>query len=186
MRSLHKHLADRLAASFRQLRRSLDGLPPEDAARGARPDWRRARFGTGLDGSIQGIVRHVAAWKLAAAEGLEGGAFPGAEDVLPPGTTWAELLEWLESGQERLALILERLPPGGLEETVTWEGQAMSLADLFAHLMEHDQYHAGQVNLLRQQREHPLPGVRCLIRAGKREARLKPPLTRSQARPPSG
>lgn len=41
------------------------------------------------------------------------------------------------------------LPPPWLATRVVLAGEEMTVADLLAHLLEHDQYHAGQVNLLR-------------------------------------
>lgn len=151
MNELHEHLCRRLAAGHRQLRRSLDGLPPGAAELGADPGWRRYRYGLGLDGSIQGIVRHVAAWKHAAAAGLSSGEFPDAGSLEVP-TGWDALLEWLDAGQQSLATGLAGTAPGGLARMLLWEGQELTVASVVTHLIEHDHYHAGQVNLLRQQR----------------------------------
>lgn len=162
MDGLHEHLRRAQARAYRQLARSLDGLSDEDAARGADPGWRTYRFGVGLDGSIRGIVRHVALWKGSAADGLASGAFPSSTEAsLPDG--WPDLLCRLEEGHCRLSRALEALAPADLELRVTWEGESMRLADLFAHLAEHDLYHAGQVNLLRQQMGH------CLEAPGRAE-----------------
>jgi uncharacterized damage-inducible protein DinB len=157
MHSLHNHLKARTAAAYRQLAKSLAGLPPEDALRGADPRWRQYRHGIGLDGSIAGIVRHVATWKHAAAEGVTTGAFPSPEGLHPPGPEWADLHAWLEEGQARLVRVLEGLDPADLERAVRWDGQPLILLDVYTHLIEHDQYHAGQVNLLRQQWGRRLP-----------------------------
>src|SRR5207248_3757938 len=98
MQSLHSYLCKALARGFRELSRSLKGLSEEDAGRGADPGWRRYRHGAGLDGSIAGIVRHVAGWKHAVAAALESGACPPVESLSPPEPDWPGLLEWLESG----------------------------------------------------------------------------------------
>ena len=157
MQSLHDHLKGRTAAAYRQLAKSLTGVTEEEALRGADPGWRRYRHGTGLDGSIAGIVRHVAVWKHAAATGLARGVFPDPESLQPSGPEWAELLAWLEEGHARLAQALEALRPSDLQQTLRWEGQSLTVLDALAHLIEHDQYHAGQVNLLRQQQGHRFP-----------------------------
>lgn len=145
-----------MTSAYRRLRESLAGLSEEDAAAAARDDWRRYRFGTGLDGSIAGIVRHVATWKHAAAEGLQTGTFPDAETVLPSQLSWNELRTALAEGHRRLSVELERLSDETLDNAVTWEGHPMPLHALLAHMIEHDQYHAGQINLLRQQLGHQL------------------------------
>ena len=150
---LREHLSRRLSHGHRQLVRSLAGVSEQDAGRGASPQWRRYRFGAGLDGSIAGIVRHVAAWKHVIAEGLETGVFPEVETVSPP-CDWSALPGWFEEGELRLERLLGNLPPHDLEREVTLEGQTLTLAALFSVVIEHDHYHAGQVNLLRQQMGH--------------------------------
>ncbi len=154
--TLHQYLQDRTRAAYRELIRSLDGLAPEEAAAGAAPGWRRYRYGTGLDGSVRGIVRHVAAWKASGAEGLETGAFPPADSALPEDLAWEPLLQRLAGDHARLAASLAALDEPDLTRVVQWEGEEMSLCTVFTVLLEHDQYHAGQVNLLRQQRGHAL------------------------------
>lgn len=156
MSLLHAHLLARTGSAYRRLRESLHGLSADQATAGAQTNWRRYRFGVGLDGSISGIVHHVATWKLAAAAGLRCGSFPNAEHVLPRDISWDDLLAALNAGQQRLVYELELLSEEGLDVLVTWEGQAMSIHALFAHLIEHDQYHTGQINLLRQQLGHIL------------------------------
>jgi len=154
MLSLYDYLKGRLPRAYRQLERSLEGLGTEDACRGTEPEWRQYRHGAGLDGSIWGIVWHVAAWKHVAADGLDSGVFPDVEAVLPHEPGWMGLLAWLESGQARLVRSLDGLSAADLDRMLTLEGQPMPLYELFSHMIEHDQYHAGQVNLLRQQRGH--------------------------------
>ena len=156
MVSLKVHLQQRLGSAHRRLRESLEGLSEAEAVHHARGDWRRYRFGTGLDGSIAGIVRHVAVWKHAAFMGLQSGTFPDPENLLLPSLSMFDVLAWLSGGQAGLVGLLEQLPEAELERTVTWEGHEMPLHVLLAHMIEHDQYHTGQINLLRQQLGHDL------------------------------
>jgi uncharacterized damage-inducible protein DinB len=135
--------------------KAVEGLSAAQACEGARPDWRRYRWGTGLDGSIAGIVWHAAAWKQIFAQGLETGAFPGEDDVASPGTDWPTLREWLADGQARMESAFERLSDAALAEIGDWEGHREPLARLLTYLIEHDVYHAGQVELLRQLRGYP-------------------------------
>src|SRR5688500_15438925 len=88
MLDVQQYLRIRMRKAFRRLQESLAGLDEAAAAEGADPQWRRYRFGTGLDGSIRGVVEHLAAWKQVAADGLESGAFPDAGSVDPPEPTW--------------------------------------------------------------------------------------------------
>jgi uncharacterized damage-inducible protein DinB len=150
--TLHSYLTHRLASAYRQLERSLKDLDETEAARGAREDWRRYRHGEGLDGSIRGIVRHVSLWKHVTAQGLETGVFPGADTLSWP-EGWSALLAWLAEGNSQMTAALASLTDEQLDETVQWEGRAMTLASIVAHLLEHDHYHAGQINLIRQQND---------------------------------
>jgi uncharacterized damage-inducible protein DinB len=154
MPSLHEYLKSRLLDAYRELSRSLAGLSEADARAGASVEWRRYRYGIGLDGSIAGMVWHVAAWKHVLADGIEGGVFPDVEAVLPHDFGWSGLLHWLESGHARLARALEELKAEDLERLLTLEGRPTPLLSLFSIAMDHDRYHAGQVNLLRQQMGH--------------------------------
>lgn len=152
---LQEHLTRRLAAAYRQLGRALEGLTAEQAAEGASPGWKRYRYGEGLNGSIAGIVCHVAVWKYVAAAGLTSGQFPHPSHLVSP-PQWRDLLRWLDEGHELLTAAWNAVPPADLERRVLWEGHEMTVADVVSHMVEHDQYHAGQINLLRQQREHVL------------------------------
>jgi DinB family protein len=153
--SLREHLAHQLRSGYRMLEKAVQGLSEAQAVDGARPDWRRYRWGTGLDGSIAGIVHHAALWKQIFAQGLETGTFPTEADVAPPGTDWAALREWLAAGQSRLERALEPLSEAALGEAREWEGHREPLARLLTYVIEHDAYHAGQVELLRQFRGYP-------------------------------
>ena len=157
MLSLKEYLRLQLGHGYRAFTETLRDLTEEQARAGASPDWKRYRYGVGLDGSIAGIVWHVAVWKHVAADGIEGGAFPDAEALLPHGFGWSGQLEWLASGHARVLRALDELPSAEMERRVTLEDETLPLFALFGILIEHDHYHAGQVNLLRQQQGHALP-----------------------------
>src|SRR5260221_14777654 len=100
--TLNEHLRWQLRHTYRALWKAVEALSEAQAFEGARPDWRRYRWGTGLDGSIAGIVRHAALWKHLFAAGLETGTFLSDSDVAPPGRDWPALRDWLADGQSRL------------------------------------------------------------------------------------
>lgn len=152
---LRDHLENQLRSAYRALEKATEGLTIAQAFEGARPDWRRYRWGTGLDGSIAGIVHHAALWKQIFARGLEIGAFPGEHDVTPPGVDWPALCQWLAEGQACLERVLAPLSDAALAEEREWEGERAPLARLFTLLTEHDAYHAGQIELMRQLRGYP-------------------------------
>lgn len=150
--TLRDYVLRRAGKAYRRFEESLEGLSGEEAALDADPDWRRYEHGDGLDGSIRGIVRHVALWKRIAAEGLVSGVFPEPGALPWPGE-WAPLLAWLAEGQQRLTEAATGLSPEALDEEAVWLGYRMTRATLIGNMTEHDQYHAGQVNLIRQLRE---------------------------------
>src|SRR5690242_7938298 len=140
--TLANHLRHRLRGAYHALERALEGVDDDRAIAGADPAWRRYRWGIGLDGSIAGIIWHVAVWKHVVAAGLETGAFPRENDAAPPASGWPELRRWLAAGHERL-LAQAPADDDSLARPIAFEGEEMPLADLFAHMFEHDQYHAG-------------------------------------------
>jgi uncharacterized damage-inducible protein DinB len=153
---LADYLRHRAVSSHRELIRALEGVTEHEAGAGSDPGWKRHRWGTGLDGSIAGIVHHVAAWKHAFVEGLLGRPIPDAEEVPPPsdpsgGTSWPLLRLWLDEAGDRLAAALEGLTPAELDREVTVLEWIYPVYRLVSILIEHDHYHAGQINLLRQQ-----------------------------------
>ncbi len=156
MPTLKDYLRSQIAHGYRAFCGTLEGVTEEQARAGGSETWRRYRFGVGLDGSIAGIVWHVAVWKHVVADGIDGGSFPDAEAVLPHGWGWSGQLEWLASGHARLLRVLDELPEVQLERTVVLEGEHLSLLAVFNIIVEHDHYHAGQVNLIRQQQGHTL------------------------------
>jgi uncharacterized damage-inducible protein DinB len=152
---LRDHLGWQLRHGYRSLWKAIEGLSETQALEGARPDWRQYRWGTGLDGSIAGIVHHAAVWKHLFAAGLETGAFPAEGAVAPPGRDWPVLRDWLAEGQSRLERAVPSLPEAALGEMREWEGMRETLPRLLSFIIEHDLYHAGQVELLRQLRGYP-------------------------------
>ena len=55
---------------------SIEGLTERQAREGGQADWRRYRWGSGLDGSIAGIVSHAALWKQIFSPGVGNGRVP--------------------------------------------------------------------------------------------------------------
>jgi uncharacterized damage-inducible protein DinB len=153
--TLREHLRRQLRGGFRAVTKAVEGLTEEQALEGARADWRRFRWGSGLDGSVAGIVWHLALWKQNFAQGLETGVFPPEESIAPPAPGWQALRKWLAEGQTRLETAFEQLPEVELAEPREWEGQTAPLGRLLSYIIEHDFYHAGQIQLLRQLGGYP-------------------------------
>ena len=126
----------------------LDGLTAEQAA------WKPQG---GSTKSIWEIVRHVAFWKDALRQRLEGGPWADTsgheEKGWPPAPeaseeAWAETLEQLRRCQERLVQAVGKLKDDQLNEPFPDEEEPMG-EHLFG-LIAHDTYHTGQILLLRQ------------------------------------
>jgi uncharacterized damage-inducible protein DinB len=153
--ALRDYLDWQLRSAYRNMENAIEGLSESRARDGARADWKRYRWGSGLNGSIAGIVWHVALWKQNFAAGLETGVFPAEESLTPPRTDWEGLQQWLVDGQIRLQAAFERLSDAELAEPREWEGMTKPLARFLSFIIEHDIYHAGQIELLRQLRGYP-------------------------------
>ena len=150
-----EHLEYQLRHAYRAIRQAVEGLNEAQAYEGARPDWRRYRWGVGLDGSIAGIVWHAAAWKQIFAAGLETGTFAAESEAAPADREWATLRDWLADGQAHLQTLFQGLSDATLAEVREWEGIHAPVARLLSFVIEHDVYHAGQIELLRQLRGYP-------------------------------
>src|SRR5687767_10952260 len=93
-----KHRAER---NFRLLIKAIHNLTPEEALYDLHPGWPDHRWGIGQNGSIAGIVYHVAAWKqmslplfqpegrILTREEFDTARAPAPED-------WPGILAWLK------------------------------------------------------------------------------------------
>lgn len=150
-----EHLRKRTDSAYRRLWSATDGLTEAQAAWGAREVWHRQPWGVGLDGSIAGIVRHLAAWKEVAYQGLRSGVFPSEEGLGAQHATWEGLREWLRDRHLALASLLAGYTPSDVDRPVHWGDFQGNVGGIFTHLLEHDRYHTGQIQLLRQQMGAP-------------------------------
>ena len=121
--TLQEHLRRQLRGGFRAVSKAIAGLTEAQAGEGAQPGWRRHRWGSGLDGSVAGIIWHLALWKQNFAQGLGTGTFPAEESIAPPAAGWDALEAWLADGQARLEAAFESLSAADLAETREWEGE---------------------------------------------------------------
>lgn len=147
-----KHQAPRC---FRNLLKQVEGLTADEAAFHRQTNWPGHRWGIGQDGSITGILYHVAAWKKITLPllSLEGKSLPlDAFDTTqaPDREDFDAVLAWLiEIGAEwndHLAL----LPEDSFDTPKEWEGNTITIAQLVVEIMEHDVQHSAQVEYLRQ------------------------------------
>ncbi|HEY3414289.1 MAG TPA: DinB family protein [Armatimonadota bacterium] len=136
--------------SWDELKEALDGIGADEAAAFRHPHWPKHDDWAGDDGSISGIVFHVAAWKETYAEGLETGAWGDEKAVKPDTDSWPGRLQWLEAQHERLLAALRHLEQDEAT-SVLISDRPYTLAAIYHDSMgHHDVYHAAQINYLRQ------------------------------------
>ncbi|HLJ55081.1 MAG TPA: DinB family protein [Chthonomonadaceae bacterium] len=150
--SLPAYLKRRAARSLEYLLREAEAVSAEEARRGRRSDWPAQPWGIGQDGSIAGIVCHVAAWKQITLPLLDGTHPPAAHDDLPHFNSddWPAVLAWLRSIGETWLSALEALPDTEFDSPRDWEGGQITVARLATELVQHDVQHAAQIEYLRQ------------------------------------
>ncbi len=154
--SASEFLKGRAVRSFRYLLREAESVSAEEARRYARPDWPPHRFGIGQDGSIAGIVYHVAAWKEVTLPLLaQNGPILPIEEfdrrAAPASDDWMGLLAWLKrvgSAWNETALAL---PDSAFDDRRNWGSETITLTEYIAEMIEHDTQHAAQIEYLRQQ-----------------------------------
>jgi len=114
--------------------------------------------------SVAGIVAHVAAAKHAYAESALGrGRRTFAEALHHAPRERDALVAWLRQGHERLLALLAPLDDDALASPrPTHWGEQIPLRRVLAVLVEHDLYHAGEINHLRAllQGDDEWPGAR--------------------------
>ena len=153
--SAPEFLRGRAARSFRYLLREAEAVTAEESVRFARADWPAHRFGIGQNGSIAGIVYHVAAWKQVTLPLLaQNGPILPIEDFdtrsAPELRDWPGLLRWLKSVGETWNETVLALPDAAFDAPRSWGSETITLTEYIAEMVEHDTQHAAQIEYLRQ------------------------------------
>lgn len=99
--------------------------------------------------SIRALLAHLGAGKRVTANGCFGDGQLGFTDVTPP-DEWRVLLRWLLEAHEAIREPLGFLHDAALNEPRPMFGRVLPLEQLIEASIEHDFYHAGEVNLLRE------------------------------------
>lgn len=162
MEQLATFLKYRAERSYRHLLAQIEGLPAEEALAGSRPDWPDHRWGIGQNGSIAGIVYHVAAWKQMSLPVFRPGGRPllRAEfdaDMAPALDDWQGIQAWLKQAGMAWSAELAALQAEAFDTELVWEGITLTMAKFVAEMYEHDIQHAAQIEYLRQLRRHAHP-----------------------------
>lgn len=156
---LPQFLRHRSRRSYLHVLLSLNSLSNEEALHGSSTKWPDHAWGIGQNGSIAGIVYHLAAWKeLTLGLLLPGGRFI-ARDEFDPGLyplvgEWPALVEWYRDSGERWLNALNSLEEREFDADREWEGVVLSVSKLCAEMMEHDVYHLAQIEYLKQLHLH--------------------------------
>ena len=153
--TLPSFLKSRSERNFRNLLQQLEGVTPEEAIRDRYKDWPEQRWGVGQDGSIAGIVHHVAAWKTMTLPLFQpGGVAQTREEFeasgVPTSHDWPDLRQWLETVGQAWNETLDALPEAAFDEESEWDGVTIPLRKIVVEIMEHDIQHASQIEYLRQ------------------------------------
>ena len=136
--------------AWTELKEALDGVTEDEASAFCVANWPRHGDWSGEDGSIAGIVFHVAAWKGAYADGLETGVWGDEKTLGPEIDSWPGRLRWLEATHERLLTALRHLEQDEATSVLV-NDRPYTLSAIFHDAMgHHDVYHGAQVNYLRQ------------------------------------
>lgn len=153
--SLSDYLKRRAERCLAYLLREAEAVSAEDAVRGRRDDWPGQAWGIGQDGSIAGIVTHVAVWKQLSLPALkEGGQALSAEAFdtasAPDPADWPALVAWLREIGGAWNAALNALPEPDFDRRLDWQGFPLTIADLASKMIQHDVQHAAQIEYLRQ------------------------------------
>ena len=130
--TLPDYLKKRAVRSFHYLLREAESVSAEKALRFATPDWPPHKFGIGQNGSIAGIVFHVAAWKVLTLPLFEpdGAMIPLSSfdyKTAPKPNDWPGIVTWLREVGETWNTRLLALPDTAFDETRDWDGPTLTL-----------------------------------------------------------
>ncbi|MBA3533054.1 MAG: DUF309 domain-containing protein [Ardenticatenales bacterium] len=99
--------------------------------------------------SIAYLIAHLGVGKAIVAARCAGDEALSFQDVAPP-EPWRDLPHWASEIQERLRRVVGFLTEEALDEMRPLFGTTLSLERILEATIEHDIYHAGEINLLRE------------------------------------
>jgi hypothetical protein len=139
---------------FCRLCNELTDLTNEQALAGSRADWPRHAYGIGQNGSIAGIIYHVAAWKTMTLPALTGGTMIPLQEFdesqAPEATDWPGIRTWLEEIGQRWNEALDSLPDERFDESLSWEGRSILMTAFLLEMIDHDVQHSSQIEYIKQ------------------------------------
>lgn len=154
MLSLPELLRARAAKSLRYILREADGVMPEYAFCGRAAIWPDQPYGICQDGSIAGIIGHVAAWKqmtlpmfTPAGAPIPRTAFRIADHA--DMDDWGSILAWLHHVGAEWQAALTNMADTDFGTIRSWEGSEIIVHDFVYEMLMHDAQHAAQIEYLR-------------------------------------
>ena len=148
-------LRGRADRSYRALLKEIDGVSQQDAERFSSSGWPDHRWGVGQNGSIAGIVYHVAAWKQMTLPVFSLAGSPLSRDqfdasAAPALSDWKALEVWITEVGDAWNRAMLAMPDLELESTRIWEGQTLPVWSFIVEMYEHDIQHASQIAYVKQ------------------------------------
>ena len=158
--SVPEFLKRRATRSFQYLMKEVEAVTPEQALADRRAGWPGQQWGIGQDGSIAGIVYHVASWKHLSLPLFEpGGGILALADfnasAAPASDDWPALVTWLRTVGTQWSDKLSALPEEAFAAVHQFDEWESPLWEFVVEFYEHDIQHAAQIEYLRQR--HALP-----------------------------
>ncbi len=159
--SLPSYLRIEARKSFHRLMKQVERTTEQEASLFRTHDWPDHRHGIGQDGSIGGIVYHLAAWKQLTLPLFEPDSPPVSRQNFDPGlyplvSAWPQLVDWLRSVGNAWLERLDRLNDLEFFDTREWEGVTITLAEYVTEMHSHDIQHASQIEYLHQRIKMPV------------------------------
>ncbi len=154
MQMLSLFLKNRARIAFERLLKQLQDLTQAEAMAGRRENWPDHPFGVGQDGSIAGIVIHVAAWKMMTMPLF----FKGGKSMLREELNlnqecdrndWNSILSWLVRTGEEWQQNLEDQPEEVFSENRAWGDKTIPFSEFVIEIIEHDAQHASQIEYIK-------------------------------------
>ncbi len=153
--SLPQFLKQRAERNFAHLLREVSAVTAEEALRFASDEWRPHKWGIGQNGSIAGIVYHIAAWKSLSLPLFE--PTPSLRETAdfdpataPERDDWEGVVNWLRDVGERWSRALGGLSDSDFDRLCPWEKEPIPLWEFVVEFIEHDVQHSSQIEYLRQ------------------------------------
>jgi hypothetical protein len=153
--TLSTYLRTEARQSFQRLMKQVERTTEQEANLFRTNDWPDHRHGIGQDGSIGGIVYHLAAWKQLTLPLFERDSPPVSRQNFDPNShpsvsDWPHLVEWLRNVGHAWLDRLDKLNDLDFFEPREWEGVTITLAEYVTEMYSHDIQHASQIEYLHQ------------------------------------